>query len=343
VDERAAQKLRAKLNEGLARSGLTATRAATRSRLGRTTVSQALNSSGEIPTARTVAALARVLQLDEQRLLDLRKAAAGDEAGSADGPGRLISQCDPLDLEVHPAGAVRDAARVLPGYVRRRHDEELAAVVDAAVGGRSGMAVLVGSSSTGKTRACWEAVQPLAAAGWRLWHPYDPTRVEAALHGLGQVTSCTVVWLNEARHYLNAGEKMAAALHSLPTDAGRAPVLVLVTLWPDYAKACADQPLPGQPDPYARTRELLSGRRIEAVAEFDEAGLRGAERLAGAGDRLWAAVLTHDHHRRLARHLAGAPELMRRYGEVSPVAKALLHSAMDAYRLGAGPICRWRS
>ncbi|GAA2746759.1 hypothetical protein GCM10010440_39870 [Kitasatospora cinereorecta] len=38
------------------------------------------------------------------------------------------------------------------------------------------MLVLVGSSSTSKTRACWQAVQPLATAGWRLWHPYDPTR-----------------------------------------------------------------------------------------------------------------------------------------------------------------------
>ena len=111
----------------------------------------------------------------------------------------------------------------------------------------------------------------------------------------------------------------------------------ITRLWPDYASVYADQPPSGQPDPYVRTRELLTGRRIEVAPEFDEAGLRKAERLATVGDRLWAAALAHDHHRRLAKHLAGAPELMRRYGEVSPAAKALLRAAMDARRLGAGP------
>ena len=46
----------------------------------------------------------------------------------------------------------------LPGYLPREHDELLSRVVRAAAGGRSGIAVLVGGSSTGKTRACWEAL-----------------------------------------------------------------------------------------------------------------------------------------------------------------------------------------
>ena len=100
------------------------------------------------------------------------------------------------------------------------------------------MVVLVGSSSTGKTRACWEAVQPLADQGWRLWHPFDPTRAEAALADLVRVEPFTVVWLNEAQHYLGAmesGERIAAALHSLLTEHERQPVLILATLWPEYA------------------------------------------------------------------------------------------------------------
>jgi hypothetical protein len=79
------------------------------------------------------------------------------------------------------------------------------------------MLVLVGSSSTGKTRACWEAVQPLASEGWLLWHPFDPTRAEAALENLQNVRPRTVVWLNEAQHYLGDkqfGERIAAALHA---------------------------------------------------------------------------------------------------------------------------------
>jgi TPR repeat protein/transcriptional regulator with XRE-family HTH domain len=336
VDKHAAEELREKLAEGLARSGLTTEQAAKRSGLGRTTVSQAMNGTNRVPSAHTVVVLAKLLRLDERDLLALQKAAAEGEPAAVTGPGRPIGECNPLDLEVHPAGAARHATKVLPGYVRRGHDEALAEVVDAAAAGRSGMAVLVGTSSTGKTRACWEAVQPLAATGWRLWHPYDSTRAEAALHGLGQVAPRTVVWLNEAQHYLDAGEQVAAALHRLLTDPGRAPTLVLATLWPDYAKVYADRPESGAPDPHARTRELLAGRRIEVAAEFDEADLRQAKRLAEAGDRLWAGVLAHDHCGRLAQHLAGAPELVRRYQEVSPVAKALLHVAMDARRLGAG-------
>lgn len=337
MNERVAEELRTQLNEGLARSGLSTEQAAVRSRLGRTTVSQALNSTDRVPTARTVAALAKTFRLDEQGLLNLQQAASGEEPIAVDGLGTPISECDPLDLEVHPAGAARDAAKTLPGYVRRAHDDALAEVVAAAAAGRSGMAVLVGTSSTGKTRACWEAVQPLAAAGWRLWHPYDPTHASAALHGLARVAPRTVVWLNEAQHYLDAGEQMAAALHGLLIDSDRAPVLVLATLWPDYDKLYADRPDLGMPDPHARTRALLSGRRVEVASEFDDADRRKAERLAKAGDLLWAGVLTHDHRGRLAQHLAGAPELVRRYMEVSPTAKALLRAAMDLRRLGVGP------
>ncbi len=53
--------------------------------------------------------------------------------------------------------------RALPGYVPRQHDQMLAHAVGDVTSGRSRMVVLVGTSSTGKTRACWEAIQPLAA------------------------------------------------------------------------------------------------------------------------------------------------------------------------------------
>ncbi|WP_405863521.1 hypothetical protein [Streptomyces sp. NBC_00005] len=86
--------------------------------------------------------------------------------------GQPIARCSPHDLEVHPAGSfsrrahsggVREA--LLPGYVVREHDRVLAEVVGEAAQGRSHLVVLAGSSSTGKTRACWEAVQPLAESG----------------------------------------------------------------------------------------------------------------------------------------------------------------------------------
>ena len=68
---------------------------------------------------------------------------------------------DPFALEVHRPVQPEDpqpGLPVLPAYVPRDHDTELGSVVRAAAEGRSRIAVLVGGSSTGKTRACWEAL-----------------------------------------------------------------------------------------------------------------------------------------------------------------------------------------
>jgi hypothetical protein len=74
--------------------------------------------------------------------------------------GRLLAKVtDPFALEVHQpvqAGALQPGLSQLPAYVAREHDAELEQVVAAATRGDSGLAVLVGGSSTGKTRACWE-------------------------------------------------------------------------------------------------------------------------------------------------------------------------------------------
>ena len=126
---------------------------------------------------------------------------------------------------------------MLPVYVPREHDAALAEVVTAAAAGTSGIAVLVGGSSTGKTRACWQALELLRGLepGWRLWHPIDPQAALAELPGVGPRT---VVWLNEAQRYLDtadgAGERVAAGLRELLRDRARGPVLVLATLWPEF-------------------------------------------------------------------------------------------------------------
>ncbi|WP_199566852.1 ATP-binding protein [Streptomyces triticagri] len=100
---------------------------------------------------------------------------------------RRIGVCHPLDLEVHHAIHLASAQEVLPTYVPREHDAHLQHIVEAARAGRSQLCVLVGESSTGKTRACWEAIQSLDTDGWRLWHPFDPTRADAAMAGLAAV------------------------------------------------------------------------------------------------------------------------------------------------------------
>ncbi|WP_435600567.1 hypothetical protein [Streptomyces sp. C10-9-1] len=158
---------------------------------------------------------------------------------------------------------------------------------------------------------------------------------------LHRVGSRTVVWLNEAQHYLgdpHAGERIAAAVHTLLVQPERGPVLVLGTLWPDYATQYTTLPSPEAPDPHSRVRELLAGRIVHVPAAFDPAALAKATALAEAGDRLLADALTRARSDgRLTQDLAGAPELLHRYDTASPAARALLDAAMDARRLGVGP------
>ncbi|MEU1455704.1 tetratricopeptide repeat protein [Streptomyces avermitilis] len=338
--------LHGRLEEARARARLNQTELAGLAGLGRATVGKALALDGGVPSANTVARLARALKLSAGELLELRRTAMEEADGHpADmpGPGRPIEQWEPHELEVHPAGpgTIAVGERALPGYVERRHDEVLAAAVREAAQGRSRIVVLVGSSSTGKTRACWEAVQPLATKRWRLWHPFDPTRAEAALEELHQVGPRTVVWLNEAQHYFGdraCGERIAAAVHRLLTDEERGPVLVLGTLWPEYADRYTALPAPNGNDPHTRVRELLTGRTVAVPDAFDAAALAAATLLAEEGDALLADALTRAREGgRITQDLAGAPELLRRYEQATPPARALLHAAMDARRLFVGP------
>ncbi|MFE5796238.1 tetratricopeptide repeat protein [Streptomyces sp. NPDC056503] len=356
VGEAALAELRKELSDAMARRRLSKAQAAGLAQLGRTTVWAAFRDGGPVPSDQTVAALAKVLHLGVERMLGLRRSAmvegsvstTGTAGTAAPGPGRPIGEWDPHVLEVHPAvpasicegspGPSGDP--VLAGYVRREHDRLLATLVDQAAAGRSRMTVLVGSSSTGKTRACWEAVQPLAVEGWRLWHPFDPTRAEAALADLVSVAPRTVIWLNEAQHYLGDrehGERIASALHRLLITPERGPVLVFGTLWPEYARQFTALPAAGAPDPHSRVRELLTGRILTIPEAFDAAALAGAAALAKSGDALLADALTRsDRDGRVAQDLAGGPALLERFRHASPAGRALLEAAMDARRLGVG-------
>ena len=197
----------------------------------------------------------------------------------------LEEATDPFALEVHKPIQPGEAAvslPPLPPYVPRAHDERLEEVVRAAVEGHSGIAVLVGGSSTGKTRACWEALVPLCeAGGWRLWNPCYPSRAEALLGELPQVGARTVVWLNEAQEYLGGGdgERVAAGMRALLADPARAPVLVLGTLWPGHHDALTR-------NPGSQVRQLLDGTVIEVPAAFAGADLAALQEAAVADLRL---------------------------------------------------------
>ncbi len=253
----------------------------------------------------------------------------------------LAGVTDPFALEVHRPVQPEDAPPglpLLPPYVPREHDEVLGRVVRAAAEGRSGIAVLVGGSSVGKTRACWEVLALLRDQdpAWRLWHPINPSHPDAALRELADIGPRTVMWLNEAQFYLDAeaglGERVAAGLRELLHDPGRAPVLVLATLWPRYWGTLTARPDRG-PDPHAQARELLAGHDITVPSAFTSAQL---DELGKAGDARLALAAAAARDGQVIQFLAGAPELLARYRNAPPAAAALIGAAMDARRLGMG-------
>ncbi|WP_174187305.1 helix-turn-helix domain-containing protein [Nocardia barduliensis] len=271
------------------------------------------------------------------------RAAAGQAATrrrtrTGSGADRALGQpleevADPFVLEVHRPITVgsRSALPPLPRYVPRDHDRKLAEVVQRARGGVSAMAILVAGSSTGKTRALFEALAPLReAGGWRLWHPSSPTRREA-LTELGRLRPRTVVWLNETQEYLGAtaggDEHAAVALRDLLADSARAPVLIVGTLWPTHlANLCA---VAG-----SQARSLVEGSVIKVPDSFTGADLE-AVRTAAQGDPRLTMALRRVDDGRIGQYLAGGPELVRRYElELTSAARAIVQVAMDARRLG---------
>ncbi|WP_433755819.1 hypothetical protein [Nocardia sp. CA-135398] len=248
----------------------------------------------------------------------------------------LAEVVDPFLLEVHePITADRagEHQSVLPPYVRRVHDDRLAVVVGRAVAGESGVAILLGGSSTGKTRALWEALAPLREqGGWRLWHPRFPTRRQDFDECLSRVGPRTVLWLNETQRYLPVSspeerERAATALSRLLTDPRCGPVLILGSLWREhYNTLCTDA--------VSETRKLLNGVIIDVPPTFTGTDLEAMRRASGSDARLALACESAEGGQ-ITQYLAGGPELIDRYRrQVSVSAQAVIEVAMDALRLG---------
>ena len=249
---------------------------------------------------------------------------------------------DPFVLEVHRPVQPEDARPVLP-YCRPMCRATMTRCwprwCGAAADGRSGIAVLVGGSSTGKTRACWEALALSAGPGPAVAavasdRPVPPGCGAAGAGGHRAadrgVAERGPVLPRPAEAGL--GERVAAGLRELLRDPARAPVLVLATLWPRYWGTLTARPDRG-PDPHAQARELLAGHDITVPSAFTSAQL---DELGKAEDARLALAAAAARDGQVIQFLAGAPELLARYRNAPPAAAALISAAMDARRLGMG-------
>jgi hypothetical protein len=267
-------------------------------------------------------------------------------------PGRLAGRWAPVELGVHQV----IGGGPVPTYIRRPHDDLLRALLDPAVPA-SRLVVVRGGSSTGKTRAAYEAVTD-QLAGWRLDYPLDPGALAARLEA--GIPASTVLWLGELRQYADAdrGPAVLARLADLLQGKGH---LVITTVWPEHwnAYTAAARPGPGPADPAGTAGRLLErlpeltcrdaagidparGGVIDVPARFADAELEAAARF---GDPLLAeaaaAAAVAGQDGQLAQYLAGVPDLLDRYAGPGgdPYGQAVITAAMDATRLGhASPL-----
>ncbi|TQM78167.1 hypothetical protein FHX81_0423 [Saccharothrix saharensis] len=242
---------------------------------------------------------------------------------AASSPARPITEWHPFDLDVHRAVTAADARLPdLPAYVAREHDQELAGLLAAK---RTAMVVLTGESSTGKTRALYEAVTAELAT----WPLLYPRTAEDLLHVLANgVEPGTILWLNETQNHMldTHGERAAAALRALLELPG--PFVVVGTLWPQYwsALTCPNQP---------QARDLLHHRvtRIRVAKRFT-----AAQMAAAPTDPRLAKALATAHDGEVVQAVAGGPAVVERYEHPDTpedrYATAILTAALDARRLG---------
>lgn len=252
-------------------------------------------------------------------------------------PISTLTDFDALVLEVHPSIAITDAQQLplLPPYLQRSHDDRLRAELRMAACGQGRVVTLVGGSSTGKTRACWEAMRAILPT-WRVWHPLSPERPEAIINAIraGRVGPRTVIWLNEAQMYLQRngiGARVASELQALLTPDLPTPVVIMGSMWPEHFR----QLTADRSDANAAARQLLRGSDIAVPSEFSDSELRDSATQIASDPRLQLAA---QHGSRLTQYLAGVPERLRRFEHADEYERAVLYTALDVARLS-----RWRA
>jgi len=250
-------------------------------------------------------------------------------------PTMRAGEADPRRLGVHAAISVPEVPdEVPPEYVPRDADAGghgvRAKVAAAAVQG--GFVLLVGGSSVGKTRCAAEAVRALLPDWW-LMHPGGPDQVAALA---AAPPRRTVVWLDELQRYLDGERGMTGGMVRALLG-GADPVVIIGTLWPDRYAAYTAMPAPGDADPHAQEREMLSLAEVVRIgAEFSAAEQDRARAAAARDRRLQVALGAAGYG--LTQTLAAAPQLVARWEDArdaDPYAWAVMTAALDAARLGA--------
>jgi hypothetical protein len=291
--------------------------------LPRSTVNPALN--GKVRPSRDVLlSLLKVFGVvpDDQAvwLETWQRMAAAPSAG----PSLRFDEVSPRQLGIHAAITLPDSAGELPEYVERDFDDYLRKFVSAGTD-QGCFVLLVGRSSTGKTRSLYEAVHAVAPN----WPIVQPAGTEEIIELLDGTRRRIILWLDEMERFFDAQPRLTK---EHVARLFRFPALVVATLWPDdYLKRKSRR---------GRPAELEFDRRLLDLAEVipvpDEISHQEHERAQLAAERdkrIRLALNVTDAG--LTQALAAGPELLHRWELApDPYAKAVMSFAADARRLG---------
>ncbi|KOX06665.1 hypothetical protein ADK66_22355 [Micromonospora sp. NRRL B-16802] len=248
-------------------------------------------------------------------------------------PERPVVDWEPFDLGVHRSiSPAERVATILPDYVGRSHDAKLHRLLHP-LPTNGVLIVLVGGSSTGKTRTAYEAVLTCLPD-----QALEFPTTALALSERRPAGPPSVIWLDEAQRYFNSPHGEAAAVAVMEMLRSNAPVVVIGTLWPQYWQRFTTQPEPGDADPHHEARTLLARAvRIDVPPTFLPVDVDLAR--SRSDPRLRDAIATAGSSNRITQALAAGPDLIAAYQDADPYAQALMLAAADARAAGrAAPL-----
>lgn len=251
------------------------------------------------------------------------------EESSADHITR-VREARPRLLGVHdairPAGAATELDE-LPTYVPRDIDNEIRTQINYA-SRQGGFVLLIGGSSTGKTRSLFEAIKS-ELPDWWLLHPSDITTLSKFI---AAPTPQSVVWLDEIQRYLENPGQLSPDIARRMINAG---YVLVGTMWRDQYHAWIAEHGDKQKDAVNNSNVLKLAKVIAVPEALSRKEVRFAERLSKTDSRIRIAL--NDISSGFTQVLAAGPQLINHWEEAPDsqcYGKAVITAALDARRVG---------
>lgn len=302
--------------------------------LPRATVSEVMNGRRR-PSAEVLSCLLKVFEVPPELCADWHQ--TWQRLAAAPPADRLprFDEVAPRQLGIHAAITAEDCLSELPQYVTRDFDDDLRKHISERIE-QGCFVLLVGSSSSGKTRSLYEAVN-VVAPNWPVVRPADSGEIVEILDdGRRRI----IVWLDEMERFLDADPQLTRE-HVIRLL--QFPALIVATLWPDDFLKRKTPRGSGTPGRIENDRRLFDIAKVVTVPDaFSGPELEEAGRVAQTDSRIRLALQVEDAG--LTQALAAGPDLLHRWQLANPYARAVISFAADARRLGVrSPIPGLRS